>query len=168
MANPNQFYGGGYPAVPPGPTSNVPAWNQPVMYPINQQMYNQPTQVIQQNPQPVAQPQIQPQRFYIPGREVQPGEKIMANEVPGDGTISVFPIADATRSKILVKAVNESGTIDTVTYVRVEEGSEETTAPTTNDILPSILERLENIEKMVKKNSYHYRKKPTKKEGENV
>lgn len=161
MANPNQFYGGGFTPVPPGTTSNVPAWNQPVMYPINNNMYNQPvTSMPPQNSQPQPQPV---QRFYLPGREVQPGEKIMANEVPGDGTISIFPLSD--RSKILVKAINENGTIDTTTYVRVTDDSE-TVSTQTNDILPSILERLENIEKMVKKNSYHYRKKPSKKEGE--
>lgn len=161
MANPNQYYGGGFTPIPSGTTSNVPAWNQPVMYPVNNNMFNQSmTAMAPQNPQP--QPT---QRFYIPGREIQPGEKIMANEVSGDGTISVFPLSD--RSKILVKAVNENGTIDTTTYVRVTDDSKAVTTPT-NDILPSILERLENIEKMVKKNSYHYRKKPTKKEGKNV
>lgn len=157
----NQFYGG-YPGINPAQAPSN--WNQPVMYPIANNQFNQ-SQIQPPPPPQVPQQQMQsiPQRSYISGRVINPGEKIMANEVPGDGSVSIFPLSD--RSKILVKEVNENGIIDTTTYIRASEDSKQ--MPESNDILPTILERLDNIEKMVKKNSsYYHRKKPAKKEGD--
>lgn len=136
---------------------NVPQanWNQPTMF-------TQPQQV--QNIQPPPQSfNTAPPRTYINGRIINDEKEIRPNEVPGDGSVAIFPFMD--RSKILVREVTENGTIANSVYV-LEQGVQTQNDSAQNDIMTPIMERLDNIEKMIKRNSRYYKKPTTKKDDE--
>lgn len=94
----------------------------------------------------------------IPGRMVTCEEEIKANEIPMDGTISLFMQNDYQR--VIAKAWNGNGTIDTVRYVleRVPNDTPE------NDFQTQITNRLDKIEAMILSLSSksNYRPKPNK------
>lgn len=89
----------------------------------------------------------------VPGKIITSPDDIMAKDVPMDGTVSLFLMNDL--SCVLAKQWNNRGTIDEVRFVR--EQTPEPVSQTQSDILPVILERLDKIETMIKKNS-HYKK----------
>lgn len=84
----------------------------------------------------------------LPGRIVNAIEEVAPNEVPMDGRVSIFPKRDY--SSIFAKAWNSDGTIQTVEYVpKVVDVPTETVVAPTPDISNTILERLDNIEKLL-------------------
>lgn len=109
-----------------------------------------------------------PKQNSIPGRLVNNLSEVAPNEVPMDGSVSIFPTNDYSR--IYIKAWQSDGTIKTVAYAPiVSDGTQEPEDPTS-----AILERLDRIEKMVSRNSYkkpYYNKadkaKPVNHEGGN-
>lgn len=74
----------------------------------------------------------------IAGRTISNVSDVTPNEVPMDGSVSLFPMKDY--SAIFAKAWNGDGTIRTVRYVpEMEQESEDSTK--------QIIERLDKIEK---------------------
>lgn len=100
----------------------------------------------------------QVKQTYIAGRYVNEPKDIQVGEVPSDGNPAVFPLMD--RSAIIVKELNATGTIDTAVYIRKEvmQQNQQQTQSTDTQV---ILDRLDNLERIIKKNRYY----PTKKEG---
>lgn len=82
------------------PYANMPPRFAPTVQPI-------------QAPQPVQQPVMQ-QPAGLSGRFVQSAEQVVANDVPMDGSVAVFPKQDM--SEIYAKQWNSDGTIQTVVY----------------------------------------------------
>lgn len=154
MVNANQYYGA---------NNQYGNYQTPYMGAPPQQNWNMP---IQNNVPNIQQPQMQdqqavqnfaaPARSYIPGRLVSSEKEIRPNEVLSDGSPTIFPMADRTR--ILLKEVTQDGTIATSTYVL-----ESSTQPQAgDDVLAGIVNRLENIEKMLKRSTRHRGNKPNK------
>ncbi len=90
------------------------------------------------------------QPTYISGRYVQDVKSIRPNEVRPDGNPTVFPLVD--RSAIITKELNEMGTIDTYVYVRQEVAQNNQNG---QDPIQMIMDRLDNIEKEIKKTRYY-------------
>lgn len=90
--------------------------------PFNNQYYRQPFQV-QPQMQPQPQPQdIQPlyrQPMGLQGKSVDNIEVVKATDIPLDGSISYFPLADG--SAIVTKQLQQDGTSKTIVYKPVEE-----------------------------------------------
>lgn len=105
---------------------------------------------------------VQITRPALSGKVVNSLEEITVQDVPQDGTASFFPTADY--SCIFAKQWGNNGLINTVKYVP-ELQKEPTPAP---DLTEVILQRLDNIEKMLKKSGRNNYKqnKPIKKEDE--
>lgn len=98
-------------------------------------------------------PQMQPQnQGAIFGRLVNDESEIMPNEVPMDGSISIFPKSDG--SEVIIKSWAQNGTISTVKYVPVVEGD---TPNQENNPFSDIIDRLDRIEKRLntRKNNNH-------------
>lgn len=91
---------------------------------------------------------------YLPGKVVLSHEDIKPNEVPMDGSISLFPLNDY--SAIIAKQWDSNGLIQTVKYV--PEQPPKSVEPQQNDISSAILERLDVIEKKLDRKPYY--KKP--------
>lgn len=131
--------------------SQIPGMYPQTMYPqYTAGMYGQTYSPYYTSPLP-NQAQTPPKQVSIPGRIVNNLGEIAPNEVPMDGSVSVFPTNDY--SKIFIKAWQSDGTIKTIAYAPIV--SDETQKP--EDPTAAILERLDRIEKMVSQNSY---KKP--------
>lgn len=91
----------------------------------------------------------------IPGRIVTSIEEIRPNEVPSDGTVSLFLKNDYTA--IYAKAVNAQGTIDTVEYIPKPQEKQANSPETTTSVdFSEITERLDKIEKMIAKQKRPY------------
>lgn len=105
-----------------------------------QQQYYQPQQ---QQPQ-YYQPQIQ--RLGINGRTIRDLSEITPQEVSMSGEMSLFPMSDY--SCIFAKAWNNDGTIRTVKYI--PQQAETPQIENKTDILNDIVNRLENIETLLK------------------
>lgn len=97
------------------------------------------------------------------GRVVGTPEEIAPSEIPTDGNPSIFPLADG--SSIIVKWWGQDALPQTSVYLPVP--SPTSPAPDvvnpTDDIWTKVMDRLDKIEKLVKKNAY--RKPYSKKEG---
>lgn len=102
----------------------------------------------QQSPIPVPVQQMQqPQRpSVVPGRTVASENEIKPNEIPMDGTISLFPLSDY--SAIFAKQWKSDGLIHSVKFVpaQIEEQKQE------KSFNETVLERLDKIEKMLTPN----------------
>lgn len=96
-----------------------------------------------QNCQEPPQP-IQPAQRFIPGRTVQNIAEVVPQEVPMDGSVALFLMADL--SAIFAKAWNR-GTISTVKYVPEQISEPE---PTPDPFQQQIFARLDAIEKVLK------------------
>lgn len=132
---------------------------QQVNYPI----INQPAQNVRPMTglQQVATQQVQ-QMPMIPARMTTGLDDIRPNEVPSDGTVSLFMQSDY--SAVYAKAVNAQGTIDTVRYV--PERPPQAEQPKQVDI-SDIDKRLERMEKMISKlKPYHKPRKLQSQEGD--
>lgn len=121
--------------------------------------------MIDNNPQTSSMPQLgQPQKSTqlpsIPANIITMPEDIKANHVPMDGSISLFLMNDL--SYILAKQWNGDGTIAQVKYVR-EQVPTSNVDQTTDVYLGAIMERLDKIEGMIKKNR-HYNPRPKRPE----
>lgn len=152
MNNQNVNYGG-----IPGPS------------PYNMNLANQNNGVVtaQQTQPPVSPLQQfsnynQPQIKRVPARIINDPKEIMPNEVPMDGSVSLFPTADY--SCVYAKAWNANGMIDTVKYI--PEKPETHNTPQSQDVLSAILARLDNIERTLNKRNKPYNKPVPKKEVE--
>lgn len=113
-----------------------------------QPMMNQNQQFQQQNTQQQA-PSLLP-------RIVDKPEDIAPNEVPQDGRIYLFPLQDY--SQIIAKVWDSNAMLHT--YVFVQERREE--PKTDADTMKEVMQRLDNIEKLVKKSAY---RRPNKNKG---
>lgn len=91
--------------------------------------------------QPYQQPQAQqPQPHGVSGRVVSSADEITAQEVPMDGSMGLFPLADGTA--VIGKAWGGDGTIRTIRFV--PDVKPEPTAETGFE--ESVLSRLDAIE----------------------
>lgn len=100
-------------------------YNQPFNYnPYMQPQYNRiPQQPIQQT-QPMQTQQVIPiQQNNLNGKAVESIDVVKAMDIPMDGTISYFPIADG--SAIVTKQLQMDGTSKMVVYQAIERKSEE-------------------------------------------
>lgn len=110
-----------------------PYYNQPYMNYGNQYYQQSPMQqpMQQQIPQAIPQPlqqTIQPQQVYKPslglqGKSVDSLDVVKAMDIPLDGTISYFPIADG--SAIVSKQLQMDGTSKTIIYEPIKEENKE-------------------------------------------
>lgn len=125
--NPYQPYVG-YPA-------QYPAW-QPSQAPVatSQQTWLPQQQAAQQHVQ-------QPQRLV--GRTVASAQEVTPQEVPMDGSLALFPLADG--SAVVGKRWTPEGTIAEVRYVP-EASSQQPEAQTFEQ---AVMERLDSIEGML-------------------
>lgn len=123
----------------------------------------------QQNTQPPQNQQASLANVYggssqqpmIPGRVVQNEEEIKPNEVPMDLTIALFPKSDY--SCIYARQWNRNGTIEPVKYV--PEAPKPATAQTpSEDGLNKVLERLNDIEELLKRKPHYNKPKNQNKE----
>lgn len=119
---------------------------------------------------PQSQPMYRPTPQNYPvivGKIVGGVDDIRPNEVPNDGSISVFPQSDG--SCIYVKYLTGDGRINTVRFVAETPVIPNGNQNGADNNLAAINERLSNIEKMLsgqKKKPYH--NKPYQKKEGNV
>lgn len=98
-----------------------------------------PMNSVQTNPGFVRQPPT-----AIPGRVIQNPNEITAEDVPMNGTVSLFPAADY--SYIIAKQWNQNGTIDSIRYIP------EQIVQTPEEVDPfkkEVFERFDKIEQML-------------------
>ena len=100
-------------------------------------------------PQQYPQQQSMFQQNNITGRFVQNAEQIGVNDVPMNGTYSIFPKNDMT--EIYAKAWDGNGNIQTLTYRLVQDdGTERAEVPTVQEQLQSfrdeIMKRFDKLE----------------------
>ena len=110
-----------------------------------QPQYNQFSGYQQQYPQQ----QSMFQQNNLAGRFVQSVEQIGVNDVPMNGTYSIFPKSDMT--EIYAKAWDGNGNIQTLTYRLVQEdGTERAGVPTVQEQLQAfrdeIMKRFDKLE----------------------
>lgn len=89
-------------------------------------------------------------------RIVDKPENIAPSEVPQDGRIYLFPLTDY--SQIVAKVWDSNAMLHT--YIFVQEKREE--PKTDADAMKEVMQRLDNIEKLVKKSAY---RRPNKNKG---
>lgn len=107
---------------------------------VNRQM---PGMMPPQQMSPLYPQQNQIQRG-LPGRVIRTLSEITPNEIPMDGSVSLFPAQDY--SCIIAKAWNSEGTIDTIKFVR--ETPPNNSVP--QEVATSeVIERLNRIEQML-------------------
>jgi len=116
-------------------------------YPPYQQVYNpyqyQPQPMWQQQyPQQPQQIQQQPVQQGIQGRCVNSESDIAPSEVPMDGTLSWFPLADG--SAVYAKKWNADGTISTSKFV-MESAPEPVRQLTVDDVNRIVDQRLASL-----------------------
>lgn len=88
---------------------------------------------------------------YIPGKTISNLKDIVPQDVPMDGSAAIFPMSDL--SCIYVKAWGADGLIKDFKYV-LEPANPEQKIPEGN-FQETILDRLNSIEELVKKQSYN-------------
>ena len=138
------------------------------------QVYNNPLQqgpLQQTNAQFYAPRYGQPQMPYIPpqqpmpqnqmvqgikGRVVNSEDEILPNEVPMDGTVSFFPLADY--SCVIAKIWGGDGKISTFKFVPEEQPDQKVESATDDDISELINKRFDNIEKLLRQHNRPYKK----------
>lgn len=98
----------------------------------------------------------------IYGRVVNDPNEITANEIPMDGSVSLFPTSDY--SKIYAKAWNGNGLITTKTFVLEEPINTQNAAPEADSFQTEIRVRLDKIEKILSRSQhkprYHNNSQP--------
>lgn len=130
--------------------NNTPNYSTPGFNPYMQNMF--PTY-----------PQVQPMQTYQPsnppvnrtafGRVVNSENDITPNEVPMDGSVSLFPLADYT--KIFAKQWNPDGTIKTTVFVMEVPQGESSRTPTFEE---EVFRRFDSIEKKLNSRGGKYHK----------
>lgn len=127
-------------------------------YGYQQPVYRPPVQQMAQQP---------PMISAIPGRVVNTFDDIRPNEVPGDGSISVFPQGDL--SCIYVRYIAGDGTIKTRKFVEETEtvaADIPSTGQTNQNGVPDYAALNEKLDRIDKKLSKLFYKKPVRKEGD--
>lgn len=108
-----------------------------------------------QQPQPGwSQPQMQNQQQFgrpvpssIPGRIIQNPMEITPEEVPMNGTVSLFPSTDY--SYIIAKQWNQNGTIDTLRFVPEPQVVNQETATELDPFKKEVIDRLDKLENLL-------------------
>lgn len=119
-----------------------------------QNLYGNAVQNVQQTP-----------KNQIPSRFIESLEEVKPNEVPSDGTISLFMKKDC--KAIYAKQLNGNGIIDTIKYIPDTPSTTESAPTITIDErlnkMESLMdERFGKIERMLKyRNNYHKKPNPT-------
>lgn len=117
------------------------------MYPSpNNQMQMQPQQPMFRSE--MMNPQQQRKKIPIPAMLVENEEAIVANDVPMDGSIALFMTSDY--SKIYVRRWNGKGYIDNFVFIEDIPQQQEQTQ---SDPFAPVMERLDKIENMLKRNN---------------
>lgn len=104
-----------------------PGWNQPPMQ--NPQQFNRPIP------------------SSIPGRIVQNPMEITPEEVPMNGTVSLFPSTDY--SYIIAKQWNQNGTIDTLRFVPEPQVVNQEAAAEQDPFKKEVIDRLDKLENLL-------------------
>lgn len=143
---------------------NNPGYTYPYVSSPNMgmpQMYGTPS--YPNNPMtpqvPVQQQQPQPQGNLISARVVSNPDEITPQEIPMDGTTSLFMQSDA--SCVYAKSLDKDGTIRTVRYIP-EPQKEQNNQNGTNgavlvdtDMFEDIMDNLNDIKDLLKKRPYY-------------
>lgn len=103
-----------------------PNYTNPYYQPQMQRI-QQPMQQIQPMVQPMQQPITQMQPIGLQGKSVDSLEVVKAMDIPLDGSISYFPIADG--SAIVSKQLQMDGTSKTIIYEPVKAENQEVEEP---------------------------------------
>lgn len=115
------------------------------------------------------QPQSQyfSQRFMsIPGRTINDPGEVTPQEVPMDGSVSLFPKNDY--SCIYAKTWNKDGTITTIRFIPEPINAEPAKRDSYDDILTKIDSRLSSIEKKLSYRKPHQNDQKSKKQNYEV
>lgn len=86
------------------------------------------------------------------GRMIRSESDISPNEIPMNGNIAFFVQSDLQR--VYAKAIGNDGLVHTNVYTLIAP-SQTQAAPVQNDAISTILERLDGLEKMIKKQRPH-------------
>lgn len=108
----------------------------------------------------------QPRPSAIPGRIVGCLEEITANDVPMDGSVSLFPTSDY--SCIYAKAWRADGTINTVKFVADLSAQNSNMTDPIKDAIDRLDTRLDRIEKRLNGRRSYPKKSVTKESSDNV
>ena len=116
-----------------------------------------PSSITQVQPQPVQQPVEQPQnnmvfnsvqtRSVLNGKQVDSIDVVKATDIPLDGSISYFPIADG--SAIVTKQLGMDGTSRITVYKPIVEESK-TVKYITDEDLKDIKSEIKSLKKQLK------------------
>lgn len=119
-----------------------------------QQMMNpNPSWTVQQNPYlyPYQQPMQRQAPIGMPGRMINNPDEVRPNEVPQDGSIGIFPLADM--SGIYTKQWTASGLIETKYYPLAVDSKPDNGSD--SEFVKSINERFDRLEQMInQRNNY--------------
>lgn len=128
--------------------------------PYPNQSYPQQSQMNVQPVAPVNDPtmKINVQPTYILGKMVESEKDVVAGEVPNDGSYGTYIQRDLKR--IYMKTWGGNGLIDTKVFELVEPGVQNMENAQADLTMQMILERLDNIERMVKNNRPFKSNKP--------
>lgn len=150
----------------------MPNQTQPSYTQMPQQNFNQ-TQfgnlmAAQQQMQTIPQYQqpIQQQMYQSPSdRVVNSKDEITPGEVPMDGKIHLFPLSDY--SMIIAKVWDNNGLLRTFNFIPEQPAKPEESNNSSDPGYSAIMNRLDNIEKIIKKNGYrmYYKDKKNKEEA---
>lgn len=116
-------------------------------------------------------PQFQPMQTYTPqnqtvnrsvfGRVINSENDITPNEVPMDGSVSLFPLADY--SKIFAKQWSQDGTIKTTVFlIDTNTGNTDPQMSFENEVRERLSNLETNLGKLISRQKYH---KPYHKNG---
>lgn len=113
--------------------------------PYYQQRYNMQPQMMQPQQMPIEQPTQQNfnnmQRNILNGKSVESIDVVKAMDIPLDGSVSYFPIADG--SAIVTKQLQMDGTSKTVVYKPLEEQKQETVKFATYDDVKKLFDNID-------------------------
>ena len=139
-----------------------PTWN----FPQNTANLGQNNYTLPNTYQPVWN---RPSYPTLPGKLISSMQDIKPNEIPFDGSPSIFPASDF--SCIFVKAWGQDGNIQTVKYVP-EQQQQPAQQQQVSTEYASIIARIDELENFIKSNLYknntpQQNRKPTKEGGNN-
>lgn len=117
-----------------------------------------------QAPNNFNQTPMQPQISILPGRLIKSIDEVTPQEVPMDGSISLFPQNDY--SCIYAKFWTKDGNIQTVRFVPDNPPQNSSTQVSLESSLEQINKRFDKIEKMISKNRPYKKPQFPKKEVE--
>lgn len=125
------------------------------------------------------QPQIQQQPPCINGKIVQDANSIVANDVPMDGSVALFPKSDL--SEIYAKQWASDGKISTVVFKPIQNACADNSSQNEQNVkfglsddattaldkkMDELLEKIEQLEKNIEKTSSTRSRSTVKKDGD--